>query len=440
MKGLRKYLSPFTPDQSGAVSVLFHYGGMLIIMDAGGCVGNICGYDEPRWEKEKSAIFSAGLRDLDAILGRDELLIKKTKDALRDVDAKFVGLIGTPVPSVIATDYRALKRLMEEDYGLPVVSVETNGIDLYDDGISKAFLQLFKSYVPENGGSGAKALNSGSSMEAAELSADEPVEDGTNADTDSNVEAPVSDADDACSRDNRTGCVGRLHLTNRDAGDVCNRNNRTVGVIGFTPLDTPGSGDYSDMLAALAEMGIENPVIYGINDDLAAVGKAARVSRNIVVSPGGIKAARWLRDRFGVPYEIRYPLPEARLQDFAARVCSHNPTRVLIIHQQVLANSLRSVVLDTDSDSSLESVDVASWFMLDKEARFDSDVKLNEEDDLMKLVEARGYDMIIGDPLLTRVLPGWQGTFLSLPHFAISASLYSADTDAEYWEKAGEVL
>ena len=95
------------------------------------------------------------------------------------------------------------------------------------------------------------------------------------------------------------------------------------------------------MLAALAEMGIENPVIYGINDDLAAIGKAARVNRNIVVSPGGIKAARWLRDRFGVPYEIRYPLPEARLQDFAARVCSHNPTRVLIIHQQVLANSLK---------------------------------------------------------------------------------------------------
>ena len=104
MKGLRKYLSPFTPDQSGAVSVLFHYGGMLIIMDAGGCVGNICGYDEPRWDKKKSAIFSAALRDLDAILGRDELLIQKTKEALGDIDAKFVGLIGTPVPAVIATD------------------------------------------------------------------------------------------------------------------------------------------------------------------------------------------------------------------------------------------------------------------------------------------------------------------------------------------------
>ena len=132
MKGLRKYLSPFTPDQSGAVSVLFHYGGMLIIMDAGGCVGNICGYDEPRWDKTKSAIFSAALRDLDAILGRDELLIQKTKEALGDIDAKFVGLIGTPVPAVIATDYRALKRLMETDYEVPVVPVETNGIDMYD--------------------------------------------------------------------------------------------------------------------------------------------------------------------------------------------------------------------------------------------------------------------------------------------------------------------
>ena len=109
MKGLRKYLSPFTPDQSGAVSVLFHYGGMLIIMDAGGCVGNICGYDEPRWDKKKSAIFSAALRDLDAILGRDELLIQKTKEALGDIDAKFVGLIGTPVPAVIATDYRLME-------------------------------------------------------------------------------------------------------------------------------------------------------------------------------------------------------------------------------------------------------------------------------------------------------------------------------------------
>ena len=66
MRGLRKYLTPFAPDQSGAVSVLFELGGIVVICDAGGCTGNVCGFDEPRWFEQKSAIFSAGLRDMDA--------------------------------------------------------------------------------------------------------------------------------------------------------------------------------------------------------------------------------------------------------------------------------------------------------------------------------------------------------------------------------------
>ena len=400
MKGLRKYLSPFTPDQSGAVSVLFHYGGMLIIMDAGGCVGNICGYDEPRWDKKKSAIFSAALRDLDAILGRDELLIQKTKEALGDIDAKFVGLIGTPVPAVIATDYRALKRLMETDYEVPVVPVETNGIDIYDEGVSRAFLQILKNYLYEEGGSGARFIANGSLKQEA-----------VNLDT---LE--------------KLGKLGKKSASER------------VGVIGFTPLDTPGSGDYEDMVTALREQGVDNPIIYGMNDTLEDVAAAAHVARNIVVSPGGVKPARWLSDKYGVPYEICYPLPQNRADEFSRKLIVHEPRKVLIVHQQVFANSLRDVLIGTFEDKPLERVDVASWFMMSKEVRQEHDTKLNEEDELMKLVDAEGYDMVIGDPLIKRALPGWKGTFLSLPHFAISASLYSSSSDEEYWQKAGDVV
>ena len=108
MKGLRKYLTPFAPDQSGAVSMLYEAGGLIIIVDAGGCTGNVCGFDEPRWESSKSAIFSAGLRDMDAILGRDDLLIKKIKKVMTRLDASFIALIGTPVPAVIGTDLKGL--------------------------------------------------------------------------------------------------------------------------------------------------------------------------------------------------------------------------------------------------------------------------------------------------------------------------------------------
>lgn len=49
VRGLWKGLTPFAPDQSGAASVFYELGGILVICDAGGCTGNVCGFDEPRW-------------------------------------------------------------------------------------------------------------------------------------------------------------------------------------------------------------------------------------------------------------------------------------------------------------------------------------------------------------------------------------------------------
>ena len=149
MRGLRKYLTHFAPDQSGAVSVLYELGGIIVICDAGGCTGNVCGFDEPRWFERKSAVFSAGLRDMDAILGRDDRLVAKLVDAAEKVEAGFAAVIGTPVPAVIGTDYQALKRMCEKKTDLPVLAVNTDGMELYDGGERKAYLELFKVFVRE---------------------------------------------------------------------------------------------------------------------------------------------------------------------------------------------------------------------------------------------------------------------------------------------------
>ena len=149
MRGLRKYLTPFAPDQSGAVSVLYELGGIIVICDAGGCTGNVCGFDEPRWFERKSAVFSAGLRDMDAILGRDDRLVAKLVDAAEKVEAGFAAVIGTPVPAVIGTDYQALKRMCEKKTDLPVLAVNTDGMELYDGGERKAYMELFKVFARE---------------------------------------------------------------------------------------------------------------------------------------------------------------------------------------------------------------------------------------------------------------------------------------------------
>ena len=135
-------------DQSGAVSVVFPLDSLTVIIDAGGCTGNICGFDEPRWFSQKAMIFSAGLRDMDAIMGRDRELVRKIEEAAELLHPSFITLIGTPVPSVIGTDYAGLKHEIEKQTGIPVAAVNTNGMDGREKGIEKA-KEALKEIFPE---------------------------------------------------------------------------------------------------------------------------------------------------------------------------------------------------------------------------------------------------------------------------------------------------
>lgn len=148
-------LPPFAPDTAGAAAVLYPLGGMTVIVDAGGCAGNICGFDEPRWQEdaEPSAVFSAGLRDMDAIMGRDANLVAKIREAAAELTVSFVGLVSTPVPAIIATDFRAICRMVEKETGLPTIAVRTDGTRLYDRGASAAcdaLVQKFTAPIPHD--------------------------------------------------------------------------------------------------------------------------------------------------------------------------------------------------------------------------------------------------------------------------------------------------
>ena len=149
MKKLLKHMSPLAPDDSGVCGVLYEMGGITVICDAGGCAGNVCGFNEPRWHTKKSALFSAGLRDMDAILGRDDLLVHKLSLICEQIDAPFTAIVGTPVPAVIATDFHALERMSERKTGLPCLTFETDGTRRYDYGEALAYEALFRKFAAE---------------------------------------------------------------------------------------------------------------------------------------------------------------------------------------------------------------------------------------------------------------------------------------------------
>jgi nitrogenase molybdenum-iron protein alpha/beta subunit len=342
---LYKTLAPFAPDISGAVSALYEMGGLIVICDAGGCTGNVCGFDEPRWFRTKSAVFSAGLRDMDAILGRDDRLVAKLADAVRATGAKFSAVIGTPVPAVIGTDFRALKRMAEKKTGKPALAVAANGTALYEQGEALALQALFETFAVEK----------------------RPVRRGT------------------------------------------------VGVLGVTPLSY-GVTDAERIAAPLRRQGWKWVVCYGLGGGLDEVIDASTVEKNIVASPAGLKAAEFLRERFGTPYVSAAPyLPEA-VQAELRRI---DGGRALVIHQQTAANAARSILEERPGTE----VAVATWFTLQKEEMRQGDFRLESEAQFASAVQAGGYDTVVADAGLRRAIPDFRGKFVDFPHFAVSGRM-----------------
>lgn len=381
MKGLRKYLTPFAPDQSGAVSVLYELGGMLVICDAGGCTGNVCGFDEPRWFETRSAVFSAGLRDMDAILGRDDRLVAKLADAAEKLDVTFAAVIGTPVPAVIGTDYRALERMLAKKTELPVLTVNTDGMELYDKGEEKAYLALFGRFAGEN----------------------VDVEPG-------NIEKTQT----------AESCDGKRNGKNEDVSvDIEDRPR--VGIIGMTPQDVSDLKAAEKIRKLYADQGLR-AVCYGMGDGLDEVRNASLAAKNVVVSPAALKAAQYLQKKFGTPYEIAYPLVSELVPEV-----NYQGKKILIVQQQVIANAVRKEIEKRTGEK--ETITTATWFMRKEEILTDlnvdavDDISLKEEDDFISLVEKEGYDVIFADPCMERMIPGFEGVFIPLTHFAVSGKL-----------------
>ena len=356
VRGLWKGLTPFAPDQSGAASVFYELGGILVICDAGGCTGNVCGFDEPRWFGERSAIFSAGLRDMDAILGRDDRLVAKLTDAAEKIDANFAAVIGTPVPAVIATDYRALQRMCEKKTNLPILTVDTNGMELYDVGEEKAWLTLFKTFAGKDVASQKEA----------------------------------SEEDDSSKK-------------------------MKIGVLGLTPHDV------SDLNIEEKFRKSENEnthyICYGMRAGIDKVKTAGSADKNLVVAPAALETAKYLEKEFGTPYEVGYPFVDELIPELG-----YERKKILIIHQQVIANAIRQEIR-TRSDEQNTEVTVASWFMMKSEISEEGDLSLKEETDYCKLVQNGNYDIVFADENMRGLVPGFKGTFVNIRHFAVSGKL-----------------
>lgn len=339
MSSLLTHLSPLAPDDSGACGVFYELGGITVICDAGGCAGNVCGFDEPRWHEKQSALFSAGLRDMDAILGRDKLLIEKLAKITSQIPAAFTAIVGTPVPAVIATDYQALRRMAEKKTGLPCITVESDGTRGYDFGEMLAYSRLFRTFAAEQ----------------------YPTKNGK------------------------------------------------LGVLGATPLNT-GLTHADSIISALQNEGWNEIVCFGMDSGLDAIKRASECKKILVISPSGIKAAEYMKEKFDVPFVADYPvLPE----DVKAQAKALSGKRVLIVHQQFAANVLRNIITKCE-------VECGTWFMNDSRTAVACEHEFRDEKTFRET--AARFDVVIADKMFRRAARGFSGEWIDFPHYAVSGA------------------
>jgi hypothetical protein len=367
-------LPVYAGDVSGVASALFELGGMTVIDDPSGCNSTYNTHDETRWYDQDSLIFISGLRDVDAIMGDDEKLVRDVVAAVRETHPAFVTLVCSPIPYQVGRDFAAIAREVQAQTGVPTYQVATNGMHDYVRGAGLAFQMLAEHQVREPDAADCTKLH---------------------------------------------GAAGRR-----------------VNVLGMTPLDFAGT-DPDSVRTWLRMLGFSVVSCWAMGDGLESVRAAACADANLVVSATGLRAARALRQRFGTPYVVGVPMEgfSAGLQRALARSCEDGVCR--LAYQDTRAEALGTEAADAASAEvalvgepvQMGSV-AAALAVAGVRARVvspleETDALVNDrlgdtcvrgEEGIVRAIA--GASTVVGDPFLQFVCAGQR--FVRLPHFAYS--------------------
>ena len=180
-------------------------------------------------------------------------------------------------------------------------------------------------------------------------------------------------------------------------------------MIGATPLNT-GLTHADSIIRAVTAQGFREVVCFGLDSGLEGIRHASECEQILVISPSGIKVAEYLRDTFGTPFTVGYPVIPERV---AAQASAMTGKRILIVHQQFAANALRDRIRDCE-------ITCGTWFMHDPRFGAGSDLIFRDEAAFREAVMQA--DIVIADPMLRRAARGFSGAWIDFPHYAVSGS------------------
>ena len=284
----------------------------------------------------------------------------------------------------MGTDLKALARMCEKKFGLPTLAIETYGMEYYDKGAELTYMTLIKALEKGTFDSVFESQGLPKPSEFCEKLRREPPE-----------------------RD-----WFRVH---------------TVGVLGATPLDLLGLDGAERQRERISEVYTGAAVkTFGMDGGLFDLLTLFTAARHVVISPSGLKAARYLEKHYGIPFEAEYRVGDEILTGIFRAITDimlPSEANVLVLHQQMVGNNIREILPCQTT--------VGTFFELDPELAEPQDRKFTGEDEFLDFVKNGNFNVILGDPMYQMALKWWKGLFLPLPQYSVSGEAHEAATEAD---------
>ena len=366
MKQIASRISIYSADTFGVCSALYELGGLCVMHDASGCNSTYNTHDEPRWYDFDSMVYISGISEMEAIMGDDQKFIDDIIYTAKELNPKFIALAGTPIPTMIGTDFKAIANIVENETKIPTFGFNTTGMNSYVSGAYKAFEALSKRFLKRN-------------------------------DKESRAEKS------------------------------------RVNILGATPLDFSINNSIKSTVDLLKENDFDVISTWAMGSTLEDIKNSVNADVNLVISYSGMGAAKYMYEKFNIPYIVGTPfgkefakkivadLKEAIITkenkiSYINRKIDKNP-QITIVGESIMSESLAYAI----STEKNKTVNVISTLETDKNLLLEGDKLKIYEDDIEK--ELKNSKIIIADPLYRPICP-LDSNFISLPHEAFSGRIY----------------
>ena len=381
MKQIASRISIYSADAFGVCSALYELGGLCVMHDASGCNSTYNTHDEPRWYDFDSMVYISGLSEMEAIMGDDQKFIDDIVYTAKELSPNFIAMAGTPIPTMIGTDFKAIANIIEKETNIPTFGFDTTGMHSYVSGAYKAFEALAKRFLKRN-------------------------------DEESRGEQKES--------------------IDKESREVKNTGIK-VNILGATPLDFSINKSVESMVDLLKENDFEVISTWAMGSSLDDIKNAGDADVNLVVSYSGMGAAKYMYENLNIPYVVGTPFGK----EFASKVIE-DLKEVKSTKENKISYSNRKIDKNAEITIVGESIMSESWaYAISKEknktvnviSSLETDEKLLLEGDKIAMFEddiekcLKNSKIIIADPLFRPICP-LDSNFISLPHEAFSGRIY----------------